>query len=96
MIQKSGFFNLSAIPVGAGSAGTILATHLAEDNHTVLLLEAGGTAPFFLDIPFLGSLIQNTVYDWQYVTVSQEHACKGLINNVNTFTAQKILTYTLS
>lgn len=77
------FFYLSAIPVGAGSAGTILAAHLAEDKHSVLLLEAGGIAPFFLDIPLLGPLIQNTVYDWQYVTVSQEYACKGLINNVN-------------
>lgn len=81
------FFFLSTIPVGAGSAGSILATHLAEDKHSVLLLEAGGTAPFFLDIPLLGPLIQNSVYDWQYITVSQEHACKGLINNVN------ILTY---
>lgn len=77
------FLYLSAIPVGAGSAGSILAAHLAEDKHSVLLLEAGGTAPFFFDIPLLGPLIQNTVYDWQYITVSQEHACKGLINNVN-------------
>jgi len=46
------------------------------------LLEAGGTAPFFFDIPLLAPMIQNTVYDWQYVTVPQEHACKGLINNV--------------
>lgn len=83
------FFNLFTILVGAGSAGTILATHLADENHSVLLLEAGSTAPFFLDIPLLGPLIQNTVYDWQYVTVSQEHACKGLINNVNIFICKK-------
>lgn len=72
------------ITVGAGSAGTILATRLAEDKQsTVLLLEAGGTAPLFLDIPLLSPMIQKTAYDWQYITVPQEHACKGLINNVN-------------
>ncbi|XP_011873623.1 PREDICTED: glucose dehydrogenase [FAD, quinone]-like [Vollenhovia emeryi] len=79
------------IVVGAGSAGTVLAKHLAEDKHSVLLLEAGGTAPFFLDIPLLGPLIQNTVYDWQYVTVPQEHACKGLINNQSRWPRGRIL-----
>ncbi|KAG5345406.1 DHGL dehydrogenase, partial [Acromyrmex heyeri] len=77
--------------VGAGSAGAILATNLAEDKHSVLLLEAGGTAPLFLDIPLLTPIIQNTVYDWQYVTVPQEHACKGLINNQSRWPRGKIL-----
>jgi len=60
-----------------------------------LLLEAGGNVPFFLDIPLLGPLIQNSVYDWQYATVSQEHACKGLINNVNILTYLCIYTKNL-
>lgn len=60
-----------------------MATRLAEDKQSVLLLEAGGTAPLFLDIPLLAPMIQKTAYDWQYITVPQEHACKGLINNVN-------------
>ncbi|XP_036145891.1 glucose dehydrogenase [FAD, quinone] isoform X2 [Monomorium pharaonis] len=76
---------------GAGSAGAILTAHLAEDKHSILLLEAGGTAPYFLDIPLLTPIIQKTVYDWQYVTIPQEHACKGLINNQSRWPRGKIL-----
>ncbi|XP_072767522.1 glucose dehydrogenase [FAD, quinone] [Anoplolepis gracilipes] len=79
------------IVVGAGSAGTILATQLAEDKQSVLLLETGGTAPFFLDIPLLAPMIQKTAYDWQYITVPQEHACKGLINNQSRWPRGKIV-----
>lgn len=68
--------------VGAGTAGAILTKRLAEDGYTILLLEAGGAAPPFLDIPLLAPLIQNTPYDWQYITVPQQNACKGLKNNV--------------
>ncbi|EFN65553.1 Glucose dehydrogenase [acceptor] [Camponotus floridanus] len=79
------------IIVGAGSAGTILATQLAEDKQKILLLEAGGTAPFFLDIPLLAPMIQKTAYDWQYITVPQKHACKGLINNQSRWPRGKIV-----
>ncbi|XP_011260567.1 glucose dehydrogenase [FAD, quinone] isoform X1 [Camponotus floridanus] len=79
------------IVVGAGSAGTILATQLAEDKQKILLLEAGGTAPFFLDIPLLAPMIQKTAYDWQYITVPQKHACKGLINNQSRWPRGKIV-----
>lgn len=75
---KLSFFYL----VGAGTAGAILTKKLTEYGYTILLLEAGGTAPPFLDIPLLAPLIQNTPYDWQYMTVPQQHACKGLKNNV--------------
>ncbi|XP_029172703.1 glucose dehydrogenase [FAD, quinone]-like [Nylanderia fulva] len=80
------------IVVGAGSAGSILATRLAKDKQSrVLLLEAGGTAPFFLDIPLLAPIIQKTAYDWQYITVPQEHACKGLSNNQSRWPRGKIV-----
>lgn len=74
------------ILVGAGSAGVILATYLAENKHNVLLLEAGGTAPAFLDIPLLAPMIQRTAFDWQYITIPQKHACRSLLNNVRIFT----------
>ncbi|XP_014477968.1 PREDICTED: glucose dehydrogenase [FAD, quinone]-like [Dinoponera quadriceps] len=79
------------IIVGAGSAGATLATHLTEGNHSILLLEAGGIPPLFLDIPFLASAIQKTAYDWQYVTVPQKHACKCLVNNQSIWPRGKIL-----
>lgn len=71
--------------VGAGTAGATIATRLTTYGYKVLLLEAGGDAPPFLDIPLLAPLIQNTPYDWQYKTVPQENACKGLRNNVRYF-----------
>ena len=36
-------------------------------------------------------MLINTPYDWQYVTVPQKHACKGLINNQSAWPAGKIL-----
>lgn len=70
------------IVVGAGTAGITLTTRLAEHGYKILLLEAGGIAPPFLDIPLLAPLIQNSPYDWQYITIPQQNACKGLNNNV--------------
>ena len=61
------------VVVGAGSAGSVVAGRLAEKGYTVLLLEAGGQANWFMTIPQLGTLFQKTPYDWQYTTVSQQH-----------------------
>ena len=66
------------IIVGAGSAGAIIAARLAENPETqVLLLEAGASDEHYPEIydprawPFS---LQNTEFDWQYVTTPQEHA----------------------
>ncbi|CAK9807506.1 Glucose dehydrogenase [FAD, quinone] [Anthophora quadrimaculata] len=96
-IYKQRFFNIDDfqlydfIVVGAGTAGATLATRLAEYGYKVLLLEAGGAAPPFLDIPLLAPLIQNTPYDWQYTTVSQQNACKGLKNKQSKWPMGKLL-----
>ncbi|XP_076678536.1 glucose dehydrogenase [FAD, quinone] isoform X3 [Andrena cerasifolii] len=79
------------VVVGAGTAGASLSAKLAKYGYKTLLLEAGGVAPPFLDIPLLAPLIQNTPYDWQYATVPQENACKGLINNQSKWPMGKIL-----
>ncbi|KAJ3658001.1 hypothetical protein Zmor_009769 [Zophobas morio] len=44
--------------VGAGSAGSVVATRLSEtDNFRILLLEAGGEENDFSNIPGLGPLL---------------------------------------
>ncbi|KAK1122621.1 hypothetical protein K0M31_009064 [Melipona bicolor] len=78
------------IIVGAGTAGATLTARLAKDGYKILLLEAGGAAPPFSDIPLLAPLIQNTPYDWQYITVPQQNACKGLKNNQSKWPMGKI------
>ncbi|XP_003705938.2 alcohol dehydrogenase [acceptor] [Megachile rotundata] len=79
------------IIVGAGSAGATLSARLAENGYKVLLLEAGGAAPPFIDIPLLAPLIQNTPYDWNYMTVPQDNACKSLMHNRSKWPMGKLL-----
>ncbi|XP_035730632.1 glucose dehydrogenase [FAD, quinone]-like isoform X1 [Vespa mandarinia] len=83
--------NYDYIVVGAGTSGAIIAARLAENGQSVLLVEAGGTAPPFLDIPLLSPLLQNSIYDWQYITVPQHNACKALKNNQSKWPMGKIL-----
>lgn len=68
------------IVIGAGSAGAIVASRLAEDpDATVLLLEAGGTdRSTFVRKPGMISLVQQIKplkrkLDWGFTTVPQRH-----------------------
>lgn len=67
------------IIVGAGPAGCVLANRLTEtDDFTVLLIEAGRPEiPMFTDVPMGAPLLQESEFNWGYVTEPQERACLG-------------------
>ena len=62
------------IIVGAGAAGSVLASRLSADpDRTVLLLEAGGAdRPKEIAIPAAFSKLFQTDFDWAYRTVPQQ------------------------
>ena len=82
------------IVVGAGSAGSVVASRLSEDeDNTVLLLEAGGHYDDnpLLHIPMLYPLLQHSVYDWEYYTEPQKVSCLGLKGNQGYWPRGKVL-----
>ncbi|KAJ3657980.1 hypothetical protein Zmor_009752 [Zophobas morio] len=67
--------------VGAGSAGSVLATRLSEiDDFSILLLEAGGEEDDFSQIPALWSYNQFSEKNWGYYSIPQKHFCLGMNN----------------
>lgn len=71
--------NYDFIIVGGGSAGSVLANRLSEnENWTVLLLEAGKNEPYISDIPALLLALERTPYDWQFQTEPSNDYCIGM------------------
>ncbi|GBM66585.1 hypothetical protein AVEN_251996-1 [Araneus ventricosus] len=69
------------IIVGAGSAGSVLASRLSEDPFVkVLLLEAGGHVDPVSEIPAAAFLTQLTANDWQFLSTPQKRAGGGYPN----------------
>ena len=69
------------IIVGGGSAGSVVASRLSEDeDNKVLLLEAGGHYDEnpLLSIPSEWLNLQKTNYDWTYFTKPQNVSCLGM------------------
>ncbi|KAJ8315043.1 hypothetical protein KUTeg_007193 [Tegillarca granosa] len=74
------------IPVGAGSAGAVIANRLSEDDKlSVILLEAGGveTDNELIDIPAAAMLLQKSEKDWDYYTQPQKYSSFALKNKLN-------------
>lgn len=71
--------------VGAGTAGSILASRLSEvECVNVLLLEAGGEPPLISEIPALARFLVSSEADWKYKTVPQKYTGDQLDNRVKT------------
>ncbi|XP_014357267.2 glucose dehydrogenase [FAD, quinone] [Papilio machaon] len=69
------------IVVGAGSAGSVLASRLsARRKATVLLLEAGVGESILTGVPILAPLFQRTDYVWPYFMERQPGVCMGMEN----------------
>ncbi|GBP87852.1 Glucose dehydrogenase [Eumeta japonica] len=67
------------VVVGAGSAGSALASRLTEGSKaSVLLLEAGKPEMLVTDVPVLAPLFQDTDYAWQYYMERQPGVCMGM------------------
>lgn len=79
------------IVVGAGSAGSVLAGRLVEAGHCVLLIEAGGPAPFLAHIPGMAAFLQNSPVDWAYRTEPQVSSHFGFNKNVSSWPRGKVL-----
>jgi choline dehydrogenase len=67
------------IIVGAGSAGSALASRLSEDEkYSVLVLEAGRSEMLLSDLPMMATFLQSTEYNWGYKTEPSSGNCLGM------------------
>ncbi len=76
------------VTVGGGTAGSVVAARLSEDQDTtVLLIEAGGdvSSRQEVDLPMLADQVRGSDADWSYRTVPQRHACKGHVDGVSLY-----------
>ncbi|XP_004531176.2 glucose dehydrogenase [FAD, quinone]-like [Ceratitis capitata] len=67
------------IVIGAGSAGSVVASRLSENpDWKVLVLEAGDDPPQESEIPILGITIQQTPQTFNYYSEPTTRICQGL------------------
>lgn len=70
------------IIVGAGSAGSVLASRLSENpSHRVLLIEAGRGENLMMDIPIFANNFQDSDINWDYRTEPSDKYCLAMVNN---------------
>ncbi|KAM7311548.1 putative glucose dehydrogenase [Ixodes scapularis] len=80
------------VPMGGGSAGSVLANRLSEDpSNRVLLLEAGGLEDGITDVPLFATLSQHTERDWSFQTEPQKNCCFALRDQRNVWSNGKVL-----
>ncbi|KYN16693.1 PREDICTED: glucose dehydrogenase [FAD, quinone]-like [Trachymyrmex cornetzi] len=71
------------VVIGAGTAGATIAARLSEIHQVeVLLIEAGSTENFLMDIPLLVHMLQlSNDINWKYQTKSSNKYCLGMEGN---------------
>ena len=82
------------IVVGAGSAGSVVASRLSDDkDKTVLLLEAGGhyEEDPLLHVPVHFFSLGHGRHDWDFYTEPQKVSCLGLKDNRGFWPRGKVL-----
>ncbi|XP_055698376.1 glucose dehydrogenase [FAD, quinone]-like isoform X1 [Phlebotomus papatasi] len=80
---EKGFEEYDFIVVGAGSAGSVVASRLSENpNWKVLLLEAGGDPPIESEMPCMQFTLQNTPYDWNFRTAPSKKSSLSHPNGI--------------
>ncbi|XP_045465774.1 glucose dehydrogenase [FAD, quinone]-like [Harmonia axyridis] len=80
------------IVIGAGSAGSVVASRLSEDGkYSVLVLEAGDYPSATSDIPSLLFSLQGTDEDWQYQTVPSKTSSLSLKDGVSKWPRGKVV-----
>ncbi|XP_060650783.1 neither inactivation nor afterpotential protein G [Drosophila nasuta] len=73
-------FTVDYVIVGAGTAGSTLASLLVKHtNGSVLLIEAGGSFGYLSRIPILTTFQQKGINDWSFLSMPQKHSSRGLI-----------------
>lgn len=80
------------IVVGAGSAGSAIASRLSEEGKwRILLIEAGSDPPMEANIPGLFPAAIGTKYDWKYHTERSQKACRGLREGKSSWNKGKMM-----
>lgn len=70
--------------MGAGSAGSVVASRLSEiPCVNVLLLEAGHEPPLLTEVPSLGRFLWDSDISWGYKSVPQKYAGDAYVNKVS-------------
>ncbi|XP_069673372.1 glucose dehydrogenase [FAD, quinone]-like isoform X2 [Periplaneta americana] len=78
--------------VGAGAAGSVLANRLTQIREwKVLLLEAGGTENYIMDVPILTTWFQFTEVNWKYKTVPSNNVCLSMENRQCSYPRGKVM-----
>ncbi len=72
--------------VGAGSAGSVVASRLSEDEDvTVAVLEAGPeeTSVQAIDVPLAAASFWGGPHLWKYETIPQKKSCQAMVDKVS-------------